>query len=104
MLRVGKVAPETYSVAFTPGTSGLDLTGVSAVTLKIRKPSGSTATWSTALTNQTTSTLTATHTFSAAPSEVDEAGTWHFLALFTVAGGYIQWDDWTEDVVREHGS
>lgn len=103
MLYVGLVAPVTYAVSFVPGTSGLDLSTVSAVSLQIRKPDGTTTSWSTTLSSQTATTLTATHSFSAAPSEIDQAGTWKFYAKYTVPGGYRRSEEWVENVKPEHG-
>lgn len=102
-LYVGLVAPKTYSIDFVQGSSSLSFLSVSAATFEIRKPDGTTTSWSTALSNQTATTLTCTHSFSAAPSEVDQAGTWHFYAKFTVVGGYDRSEDWVEDVLLEHG-
>ena len=102
-LYVGLVAPKQYVVTVVPGASSLDLSTVSVATIEIRKPDGTTASWTTALSAQTATTLTLTHTFSAAPSEVDQAGTWHFYAKFTVPGGYDRTEDWVEDVRLEHG-
>lgn len=102
-LYVGLVAPKTYAVDLVTGYSSLDLSTVTAATFEIRKPDGTTTSWSTARSNQTTTTLTLTHSFSAAPSELDQAGTWHFYAKLTVPGGYDRTEEWVEDVRLEHG-
>ena len=102
-LFVGLVAPKTYAVDIIPGDSSLDLSTVSAATFEIRKPDGTTTSWSTALSNQTASTLTMTYSFGAAPSVLDQAGTWRFYAKFTVPSGYDRSEEWVEDVRLEHG-
>lgn len=102
-LYVGIVAPKTYAVDFVQGASSLDMTTISAATFEIRKPDGTTTSWTAALSNQTTNTLTMTHTFSAAPSELDKAGTWHFYAKYTIPGGFDRSEDWVEHVKLEHG-
>src|SRR5688500_4811416 len=101
-LYVGLVAPKTYSVDIVPGDSSLDLSTVSAATFQIRKPDGTTTSWTAALSSQTATTLTLTFTFGAS-SELDQAGTWHFYAKFTVPGGFDRTEDWVEDVRLEHG-
>lgn len=103
MLRVGMVAPLTVSYDVVQGYSGFDLTDVSAATIEIRKPDGTTASWSTVLSNQTASTLTVTHSLTAAPSEIDQAGTWRMYIKFTVTGGYRMSEEFVEQVKREHG-
>lgn len=102
-LHVGIVAPQTYAVPFSSPAGGLDLTTVSAISIEIRKPDGSTASWSTALTGATATAVTATHSFSASPSELDQAGTWHFRAKMTIAGGYRWSEAWVEEVAPQHG-
>lgn len=102
-LRVGLVAPKTFAVDFVKGLSSLDMSTVTAATFEIRKPDGTTTSWSTTRSNQTATTLTLTTSFSAAPSMLDQAGTWHFYAKFTVPGGFDLSEDWVEDVRLEHG-
>lgn len=102
-LYVGLVAPKTYAVDFVVGASSLDMSTISAATFQIRKPDGTTTSWSTVISGQTSTTITLTHTYSAAPSEVDQAGTWHFYAKFTIPGGFDRSEDWVEHVRLEHG-
>jgi hypothetical protein len=101
-LYVGLVAPKQYVVDIVPGDSDLDLSTVTAATFQIRKPDGSTTSWTATLSNQTATTLTLTFTYGAS-SEIDQAGTWHFYAKFTVPGGFERTEDWVEDVLLEHG-
>lgn len=102
-LYVGLVAPKTYAVNFVPGASSLDMSTITAGTFEIRKPDGTTTSWSAARSNQTATTLTLTHSFSAAPSEIDQAGTWHFYAKYTIPGGFDRSEEWEEHVRLEHG-
>lgn len=103
MLYVGLVAPKTFTVDFVQGLSSLDMSTITAATIEVRKPDGTTSSWTTAISNQTATTITLTHSLSAAPSEVDQAGTWHFYAKYTVPGGYDRSEEWVEDVRLEHG-
>lgn len=102
-LHVGIVAPQTYAVSFSSPVGGLDLSTVSAISIEIRKPDGSETSWSTAISGASATAATATHSFSAAPSELDQAGTWHLRAKMTVAGGYRWSEAWVEQVDLQHG-
>jgi hypothetical protein len=66
-------------------TSGLDLTGVSAVNLQVKRKAG-TITWATTLSDQTSTTLKATHIFAADGSDCPEKDTFEIIALLTVSG------------------
>ncbi len=101
-LYVGLVAPKTYVLDFVPGFSSLDLSTVSAATIQVRKPDGTTTSWSTALSNQTASTITLTYSIPSS-TPFDQAGTWSFYVKFTIPGGYDRTEEWTEQVLREHG-
>lgn len=68
----------------TPGTSGIDLTTVSAYILKVKRPDGSLTTWAVTASNQTTVTLRLTHPIS---GDVSEAGTYYIYASLTIPGG-----------------
>ena len=103
VLYVGMVAPYQYVADLVPGDSGLDLSTVTAATIEIRKPDGTTVSWAATRSNQTTSTLTLTHNLAAGTSEIDQAGEWHFYAELTVAGGFRRTEHWVEDVRKEHG-
>jgi len=85
---LGAVAPESLRVNITAGTSGVDLSTVTAATIELRKPGGAAVTWTTILSNQTSSTLTATRAFVA--GDVDAAGAWRFLVRLTVPGGSVR--------------
>lgn len=89
-LRVGQVAPNTYWVTVSQGGSlaAFDFTTVSAASIVVKKPSGATQTWTTVLSAQTTTGLTATH--SLVLGDVDEAGTYTGYLLMTVSGGTIR--------------
>lgn len=85
----GAASPEAYELTITQGASGLDLSTVSAVSLKIRRNTGSggESTWSTALSAQTSTSLKATHTFAADGSDVPEKDTLEVEAFLTTPGG-----------------
>lgn len=89
-LRVGQVAPNTYWVTVSQGgaVAAFDFTTVSAASIVVKKPSGATQTWTTVLSAQTTTGLTATH--SLVLGDVDEAGTYTGYLLMTVSGGTIR--------------
>jgi hypothetical protein len=96
------VAPKKYTVDFVQGASSLDMSTITAATFQIRKPDGTTTSWTATLSAQDTDSLTLTHTF-ASSTEVDQAGTWHFYAKYTIPGGFDRSEDWVEDVRLEHG-
>lgn len=102
MLYVGLEAPKTYTVDFVQGLSSLDMSTITAATIEVRKPDGTTSSWTTAISNQTATTITLTFSFGSS-SELDQAGTWHFYAKYTVPGGYDRSEEWVEDVRLEHG-
>lgn len=102
-LYVGLSAPKQYTVDLELDASVLDLSTVSAATLQIRKPDGTTTSWTTALSNQTPTTLTLTYTYPAAPGPYDQPGTWHFYAKLTIPGGFDRTEEWQEHVKMEHG-
>lgn len=85
MIIQGAVSPEGIQIDVTPGAMALDLTTVSAATIKVRRPDGTTAVWPASLSNQTTTTLRLTHLFS--PGDVDQVGNWFAVAYLTVPGG-----------------
>lgn len=101
-LYVGLVAPKTYTVDFVRGDSSLDMSTITAATIEVRKPDGTTTSWAATRSNQTSTTLTLTFTFGTS-SELDQAGTWHFYAKFTIPGGFDRSEDWVEDVKLAHG-
>lgn len=86
---MGAVAPEAYVLGVGQGDSGLDLTTVSAAVIKVLKPGGVPVSWAAVLSGATTTSLTLTHSFSAAPSEVDVPGDYIIYAVLTVPGGFV---------------
>lgn len=99
-LHVGIVAPQTYGVQFTSTADVLDLSTVSAGTFEITKPDGTTTSWATTLSAQTSTALTLTYSFGAT-TPLDMPGTWRFRAKFTVPGGYRWSEDWVEQVDKQ---
>lgn len=102
-LFVGDVAPEIVQMSITSGASGLDLTTVSSVTIKVQKPNGSTLSWATTLSNQTSTTLTATYTLAAGTSDIDVSGMWRFYAVLTVPGGFMRTESSQVQVYQAYG-
>lgn len=83
----GAVAPEAYVLNVTPGDSGLDLSTVTAASLKVRKPGGTVVDWTPVMSNQTATTLTLTFTFDATDSELDVAGEYTIYGILTIPSG-----------------
>lgn len=73
-LLVGAADPEALRVVLTPGNTGLNMTSVSACTFHVRRPDGTTTTWSTVLSGATALQVTARHVFDASGDEVSAAG------------------------------
>lgn len=80
----GALAPESIAVILTSGTSGLDMTTISAVVLRARI-NGETADWPTTLSGQTPTSLVATHAFAA--NDVPSPGTFRVMPVCTVPAG-----------------
>jgi len=85
----GALAPEAYVFNVTPGDSGLDLSTVSAASLKVYRPDGTVVDWATALSNQTATTLTLTYEFDATTSELDIGGDYLVYAILTIPSGFM---------------
>lgn len=85
VLRVGDVAPKKYVLEIT--STEVDLTTVSAVAIRVRRPSGKVVTWAATPSNQTATTLRLTHVL-----EEDDlvAGEHVFVAVMTVPDGEIR--------------
>jgi hypothetical protein len=66
------------------------MTTVSAAVFKVLKPNNNAVvSWSTAISGATATSLVLTHTFSAAPTEVDVSGVYIIYAELTVPGGTL---------------
>ena len=81
----GAVAPESLRVTVESGESDLDLTTVTAASLSVRKPDGTTTTWTVAITDQEEGSLVLTHAFSS--GDLPDTGGYVVVALLTVPGG-----------------
>jgi len=84
----GAVAPQAYALDITPGDSGVDLSTVSAASFKVRSAAGVESTWTVAITNQTATTLTLTHTLVA--GDADSATTLAVYATLTIPSGTVR--------------
>jgi hypothetical protein len=82
------VAPEVYVLDLTPGTSGVDLSTVSAAVLVVQEPDGTQTTWSAVRSNITSTTLTLTHAYAA--GDVDQAGEFVIYAALTIPSGTVR--------------
>lgn len=82
------VAPEAYVLNVTPGDSGVDLSTVTAASIKVLKPTGEEASWSATLTNATASTLTLTYTFTT--NDVARPGRYRAYAALTIPSGTVR--------------
>lgn len=86
----GAVAPESYTLDVTPGSSGVDLSTVTAASFKVLKSDGSTATWTATRSNQTATTLTLAYQFSAGGADVSVAGVYSIYASLTIPAGTVR--------------
>lgn len=82
------VAPEAAVLAITPGTSGVDLSTVTAGSFKVLKPTGVEATWTGTRSNQTATTLTLTYTLTS--SDVATPGRYVVYASLTIPSGTVR--------------
>ena len=101
---IGIGPPNNLTGIETAGSSTLDMTTVSAVSLYVVQPNGVTATWSASIVSATSpstpggSTLTWSHAFSpssgegTATGDVPIKGTYQIVALLTVPGGVVPCD------------
>lgn len=85
---VGAVAPEAYVLDLTPGTTGVDLSTVSASLLRVQDPDGNETTWSVVASNITATTLTLTHDFIS--TDLDRPGLYVIYAELTVPAGTVR--------------
>lgn len=85
---INPVAPQTYTTDIVPGTSGVDLSTVSAALFTVRKADESILTWTASLSNQTPTTLTLTHAYVA--GDADVKGSYWLYALLTLPGGKVR--------------
>jgi hypothetical protein len=79
--------PEALAVTITRGKSGLDLSTVSAVTLLVRDDQGNERTWTTVISQQTATQLTATHVFAADGTDVPVVTTYRVMPRLQVPAG-----------------
>lgn len=86
----GDVAPAACVFKITPGTTGVDLSTVTLGTIHVRKPNGTQTTWTTVLSNQTSTTLTATHAFASNGSDLDVYGLWAAWIVLTIPAGALR--------------
>jgi hypothetical protein len=83
---VGPIAPEALKVRLTPGTTGLDMQLVSACSLAVTRPDGSTATWTTTISDKTALQCLATHVFDVAGLEASLPGGYVVVPTIIAAG------------------
>lgn len=89
-VRQGAKAPEAYVLNVTPGESGVDLNTVSAAAFSVRLAGGTETSWTAATSNQTSSTLTLTHTFDTGGAETAQIGTYVVYAILTIPSGTVR--------------
>lgn len=84
----GAVAPEAFVLNLTPGTSGVDLSTVTAAQIKVKRPDGSFLTWTATRSLQTTTTLTLTYVLTTPDTTL--LGKHVAYAILTVPGGTVR--------------
>lgn len=77
--------PESVQVVVSAGQSGVDLSTVTAATFAVRKPDGSSASWSCVVTDKTAAGATLTHPFDS--GDVDLIGIYTLVPTLTVPAG-----------------
>lgn len=88
----GAVSPEALVITVTPGTSGVDLSTVTAATIYMcaaQDASTAVTTLSATLSAQTASSLTLTHAWASNGSETATAGSFFVYAALTLSGGGV---------------
>lgn len=95
----GAVAPEGFAVTCGQGETEIDLTTATAATMRVKKPSGTTATWTAALSGATVTSVVATHVYAA--GDLDEKGRYAIAVHLTVPGGTIRTEPKTLLVLDE---
>ena len=83
----GAQAPEALAVSIARGKSNLDLSTVSAVSFIVRDEAGIERTWTTTVTGQSVTQLTATHVFASDGTDVPDAAVYRVMPHLTVPGG-----------------
>ena len=84
----GAVAPETFQLTVSAGTSGVDLTTVSGASFKVKLPDGTTTTWSATTSGATVSSIVVSHTL--VSGDTTQTGTYYIYATLTVPGGTVR--------------
>lgn len=87
-LYVNSVAPAAFEFTATAGTSGQDMSEVSAATIEVQRADNSTSSWSASLSGATTEQVTLTHTI--AGGDLTVAGRYHAYASLTVPSGTLR--------------
>lgn len=82
----GEVAPAGFTCDVT--VPSIDMTTVTAVSLEVQKPDGTTTTWTASISTSSTSSLTYLHTF--ATGEITTAGDYRVVAVLTVPAGTVR--------------
>jgi hypothetical protein len=88
VIYLGESGPAACVVNVTSGTSGLDMSTITAATIQVQKADGTLVTWTGSRTNQTSSTLTVSYTFQV--GDINVAGTWALFVLVTVPSGQLR--------------
>jgi hypothetical protein len=85
VIRAGAVAPEALRLTIGAGSSSLDLTTVTAVSVELIGRSGGTKSWTLAIDSATATTLVASKSFAA--GDVPQTNIYTMTARLTVPGG-----------------
>lgn len=86
----GAKAPEAHVKNVTPGTSGVDLSTVTAATFSVEKPDGTIVSWAAARSAQTATTLTLTYTFASSGLDVAIPGPYAIVVTLTIPAGTVR--------------
>jgi len=84
---VGMRSPYAVQVDVSPSDTMPNLSIVSAATISVTKPDGSTASWSATLSNQTATTLKLTHVLATDGTDVATPGRYVLVAQLTTPAG-----------------
>jgi len=82
---INPTANESFAVDISGVTAGLDMTTVTAVSFKVKKPNRmDELNWTASIVSASSTSLRARHTFSG--GEFDVVGTYRIVPILTVAG------------------
>lgn len=87
-INIGATAPESYVMVVSAGNSGIDLSTVTAVSLKVKRYDGSLTTWAATRSEQTATSIKLTHVM--ALIDLTTPGQYIVTGILTVPSGTVR--------------